>query len=312
MPEAQPAEAARSRRSTDLKTADSGRIRSSLREALLQSRNQDGTWPYMSGKQGRLEPTCWALLGLGRADGRGPDLDVLKGWRRRESWLIDVDGAPPNQAFNGFAGVTFLAQPHGQDLVAPLATRVIEAKGVRFPSSDIIQLDASLQAWSWVDGTASWVEPTAWCLLFLKKYVKSSAAPAASERISVGERLLLDRACVDGGWNYGNTKVFGKDLWPYVPTTALALMAMQDRRSDPVIQRSLAQLQKDVASERSMSALALTIICLRVFGMTQAQVQRDLYALVERNQTQWRDNLLGVAMALYALEPGRGADAFAL
>jgi hypothetical protein len=156
------------------------------------------------------------------------------------------------------------------------------------------------------------VEPTAWCLLFLKKYVKSSATPAASERISVGERLLLDRACVDGGWNYGNTKVFGKDLWPYVPTTALALMAMQDRRSDPIIQRSLAQLQKDVASERSMSALALTIICLRVFGMTQPQVQRDLYALVERNQTQWRDNLLGVAMALYALEPGREADAFAL
>jgi hypothetical protein len=295
-----------------VKTADSGRIRSSLRDALLESRTHDGTWPYISGKQGRLEPTCWALLALGRADGGGPDLEALKGWRRRENWLIDVDGAPPNQAFNGFAGVTCLAQPHGRDLIARLAARVIEAKGARFPSSDVIRLDASLQAWSWVDGTASWVEPTAWCLLFLKKYVKFAPAPAAAERISVGERLLLDRACVDGGWNYGNTKVFGKDLWPYVPTTALALMAMQDRRMEPVIQQSLAQLEKDVASERSMSALALTIICLRVFGIPQGQVQRDLYALVERNQTQWRDNLLGVAMALYALEPGQGADAFAL
>ena len=87
---------------------------------------------------------------------------------------------------------------------------------------------------------------------------------------------------------------------------------MQDRRSDPVIQRSLEQLEKDVASERSTSALALTIICSRVFGIPQAQVQHDLYVIVERNQTQWRDNLLGIAMALYALEPGRGPDAFAL
>ena len=30
--------------------------------------------------------------------------------------------------------------------------------------------DGSLQAWSWVDGTFSWVEPTAWCLLLLKKW----------------------------------------------------------------------------------------------------------------------------------------------
>ncbi|HEX5108478.1 MAG TPA: hypothetical protein VFV95_08535 [Vicinamibacterales bacterium] len=293
-------------------STDPARLRSAIREALLESRNRDGTWPYVSGKQARLEPTCWALLALGRAGGRGPDLEVLERWQRRDHWLIDVDGAPPNQAFNGFAALTYLAHPDGRKQISLLAERIIATKAVRFPPSNLIRLDSSLQGWSWVDGTASWVEPTAWCLLFLKQYVKAGSVPAAAERISVGDRLLLDRACTDGGWNYGNSQVFGKDLWPYVPTTALALMAMQDRRSEPIVQRSLEQLQEDVASERSMSALALTIICSRVFGIPQVQVQRDLAALVERNQSRWSDNLLGLAMALYALEPGRGPDAFAL
>jgi hypothetical protein len=311
MPDAQPAVAAGASEAP-VKSADSSRLRSAIREALLKSRNRDGTWPYVSGKQARLEPTCWALLALGRADGRGPDLEVLERWRRRDQWLIDVDGAPPNQAFNGFAGLTYLAHPDGRKPISLLAERVIAAKGTRFPQSKLVRQDSSLQGWSWVDGTSSWVEPTAWCLLFLKKYVKAGPAPAAAERISVGDRLLLDRACADGGWNYGNSQVFGKDLWPYVPTTALALIAMQDRRSEPTVQRGFEQLAKDVASERSMSALALAIICSRIFGNPQAQMQRDLSALAERNQPRWADNLLGLAMALYALEPGLGRDAFAL
>ena len=289
-----------------MKTADSGRIRSSLREALLQSRNQDGTWPYMSGKQGRLEPTCWALLALGRADGRGPDLDVLKGWRRRESWLINVDGAPPNQAFNGFAGVTFLAQPHGQDLIAPLATRVIEAKGVRFPSSDIIQLDASLQAWSWVDGTASWVEPTAWCLLAQKQWSAVPGAVGDRTRIVVAEQMLVDRCCAKGGWNYGNANMLGQDLRPFVPTTALALLSLQDRTSLPEVARSVAFLEREATSERSGTALALALMALRAYGRSTAAVRDALIAQLPT--TLGLGKIASAAMSLYALsEAGRHA-----
>jgi hypothetical protein len=42
----------------------------------------------------------------------------------------------------------------------------------------------------------------------------------------MSERMLLDRRCRDGGWNFGNRRVLGADLPSYPETTALALMAL--------------------------------------------------------------------------------------
>ena len=90
------------------------------------------------------------------------------------------------------------------------------------------------------------------------------------------ERMLLDRACQTGGWNYGGSNVYGQELWAYVPTTALALLAMQDRRDDPVVAKSLQYLQKDAATEKSAPALAVSLICLRVFGIQAASFEQEL------------------------------------
>jgi hypothetical protein len=37
--------------------------------------------------------------------------------------------------------------------------------------------------------------------------------------------MLLDRACVGGGWNSGNSVVYGLPLLPHVEATAIALCA---------------------------------------------------------------------------------------
>ena len=84
----------------------------------------------------------------------------------------------------------------------------------------------SIQAWPWVEGTASWVEPTAWCLLLLKKVRSQSPSPEADERIRVGEQFLFDRVCRDEGWTMATRKSTAR-IWPYVPTTAVALLAMR-------------------------------------------------------------------------------------
>jgi hypothetical protein len=147
------------------------------------------------------------------------------------------------------------------------------------------------------------VEPTAWCLLLLKQCRARGPLVGADDRILVAEQMLADRACRAGGWNYGNANAFGHDLQPYVPTTALALLAMQDRRGMPVVDKALDAIQTNVATERSVISLATAIICLRAHGLGTARWEAELAALVSRDDDQGLSTWdhVGAAAALYAL-----------
>src|SRR5262249_42902645 len=87
--------------------------------------------------------------------------------------------------------------------------------------------DNTLQGWPWIEESFSWVEPTAWCMLAMK--ISSALLPdrERAARIDEAERLLLDRMCQTGGWNYGNSNTLGRELSAHVPTTALALLALR-------------------------------------------------------------------------------------
>ena len=293
---------------------DRGKTVLGLREALLGLRNADGGWGYYPGKTSRLEPTCWALLALAREAGAPLDVTPLQKWPRDAGWLVDATGAPINYAFNALAALTLLQHPGGPALAAPIAAQLLRAKGVRLEQAAQLRQDNSLQAWPWIDQTFSWVEPTSWCLLLLKKLrqVPSSAPnPEANERIEVGERMLIDRACKTGGWNYGGSNVYGQELWAYVPTTALGLLAMQDRRDDPVVTKSLHFLQKDIGTERSAPALALALVCLRVFGVNAESFEQDLHTRLDLSRAL--GSTVALSSSLYALAGTRhGMAAFTL
>jgi hypothetical protein len=72
-----------------------------------------------------------------------------------------------------------------------------------------------------VDNTHSWLEPTALAVLALRRAGKGSAA-----RTRDGQSLIRDRAIRTGGWNYGNSAIFGADLRPQPAPTGLALLAL--------------------------------------------------------------------------------------
>ena len=270
--------------------------------SLRRVRNADGGWPYQAAKRSRIEPTCWALLALGRGDAP-PDTSVFDRWPRKDGWLVDVAGAPTNHAFNAMAALTLLALKAPDALVEGLIALLLESRGIRTRPFQPIKQDGSLQAWSWVDGTLSWVEPTAWSLLLLKQRRAHGPVAGVEERIRVGEQMLVDRACRTGGWNYGNSNAFGQDLYPYVPTTALALLAMQDRRGDPAVIRGLEWLEQGATKERSLVALSLALICLRVFDRP-TETQRQVLATQLANgplRERSGDDVLGLAMAACAM-----------
>ena len=101
-----------------------------------------------------------------------------------------------NYAFHGQALIVLralnLEHAAGNRTLLAALQRV---KGRALPPSTINRQDNSLQAWSWIDGTFSWVEPTAWCLLALKQWSAMPGAVADRTRIVVAEQMLVDRCC---------------------------------------------------------------------------------------------------------------------
>jgi hypothetical protein len=275
-----------------------------LADALCRSRNADGGWGYYLGKASRIEPTCWAASSLSRV--RTSDQNLADGaarWlasrQRPDGLLDDATDASPNLAFNGLAALNIRrAGPWSLEATKRLLAALGRVKGVIAESTTARQNNV-LQGWSWIEGTFSWIEPTSWCLLALKKWPALLRPRERSARIGEAERLLLDRVCMTGGWNYGNSNVLGQELHAYVPTTALALLALQDRREHPSVQKSLEYLVSQRLAEPSGMALSLTSICLRVYGAPAADVDERLAALAERHA--FFNNLHVAAMALYSL-----------
>jgi hypothetical protein len=284
-------------------------------ETLVAGANPDGGWAYYPGHASRLEPTCWALLALlAHPSTAGSDmsahLDFLLRSRRSDGLLLEHavgEENRPNLAFNGFLALLLLAERRlvSDTFRTALLSALIADKGVQFPASSINRQDNTLQGWAWIDSTFSWVEPTCWCLLALKKAVLTS--PGARARIRDGERLLVDRCCAAGGWNYGNANMLGQDLRPYVSTTALGLLAMQDRRQEPCVVRSLEYLVRHRLSEGSAMALALALISLRVLGVPAEDVESGL--LSQWDRTAFLGNHHLIAIALYSLTGGPSVDA---
>jgi hypothetical protein len=202
-----------------------------------------------------------------------------------------------NLGFNGLLGVMLSAiAPTAPELPA-LWQSLIAARGIKLPQVESNRQDNSLQGWPWVPGTFSWVEPTALCLLALK--CGRPRPPGSAPIIAEADRLLLDRVCSTGGWNYGTSNVMGQSLDAHTPPTALALLALGDRGNDEPVKRSLQFLATTRLDERSGLALGLTCICLGRFGVPTDDVVDALSEAWKRSS--FIGNLHVTAVVLYAL-----------
>ena len=256
-------------------------------EILKATQNPDGGWGYFPGKPSWLEPTAYAMLAL--AGER--DAAVDRGWNLLRSWQR------PDGAFRPCAAVD---EPHwSTSLVVTLAcmTGVIDEafqSGLRWLLSSsgvegrpffrlvhwlrpsIVELDPSLSGWPWEVGATSWVEPTAHALMALRCAAKTVRRTDLAGRIAVTERMLLDRRCRDGGWNFGNRRVLGADLPSYPETTALALMALNGHAA---VRWGAALDGVDRAWRQTRSPLArawLSSCLLMYHGMRPEAADRDV------------------------------------
>jgi len=283
--------------------------RTELEDRLGRGLGPEGGWGYYDGKTARLEPTAW--MALARTPYRDAAAARLQHWPEWDGVLLERTGGNANYAFHGLALLAL--QARGVDHASGTAALVEGIQRVKGNRLDVSEpngrQDNTLQAWSWIPGTFSWVEPTACCLLALKKWA-ANGGHADRSRVNEAERLLANRTCVGGGWNYGNSDVLGKNLHPYLPTTALALLALQDRRDLDLVWRSLDYLEANATSERSAVALALTMIALRIYGRDVRPAESAL--LAQLPTTLALGNRVALALAAYALDRDQSYAAFTL
>lgn len=236
-------------------------------ETLLDSANADGGWGYRPGLRSSAEPTalgCLALEAWQVAPARWQrGLAVLTQLQGSNGGVRVVANVPGRNWPTGLAVLAWLNagsenQPRYASPVRRALSWLITARGRRAPeATDLFGHDTSLQAWSWVDGTHSWVEPTAYALLALH-----AAGFAQHPRVHEGVQLLLDRTLPDGGWNYGNTRVLGNTLRPFPVTTGIVLTALAGQRRETRIDASLRYLSDAFTSLRSPMSIGWTLIGL--------------------------------------------------
>jgi hypothetical protein len=292
---------------------------------LVKAQNPDGGWGSIKGRHSNTEATSMALLALGALHeiSLSATLEGGKNWFARRQ---KPDGSwPLNDASQEGSWTTALAVlaleyfPQQTDRVEKAARWVLGQRGSKLGllaeavlwwtgKSDVNEIDRSLVGWSWTPGAFSWVEPTSYALIALKKIRSRLAGSNINERIQQGEMMIYDRMCEGGGWNYGSNKILGVTLRPFPEVTAVALIALQDRAAEKANQLSLQALQTMMREVDSGLALGWGTICLAVYGIEVAEWQKQI---VKRfGVTSFLGETKTMALSLLAL--GEGPEAFRL
>jgi hypothetical protein len=280
-------------------------------EFLLKADDPKGGWPYQPGTQPSPEPTCLSLMALAglreTTAAREAAIRWLESRMNSDGALTLVEDNQPHWSTSLMVIALSRLGVRG-DLRDKAVPWLLAWKGEKVAPTKEITLNGALQGWPWASGTFSWVEPTSYAMLALKLTGHSRHA-----RVAEAERLLLDRVCEDGGWNYGNRIIYGATFQGFPSTTALAALALQDSAvARPVVERGLAFLKRGMQSHQSALTLSLAILCFQVFSKPVAPL---VAALKSRQQSDgsWRQQVHLTALAALALQAADGgANVFAL
>ena len=134
----------------------------------------------------------------------------------------------------------------------------------RDPEQDdsVVAHDPSLHGWPWIYNTHSWVSPTTHAMLAL-----IVTGQGDHERVQEGADMLINRQLPHGGWNYGNTFVWGQELRPFPETTGMTLNALAGQVPRSRISHSLDYLLLQLPRLQTPVALGWTLLGLAAWNI---------------------------------------------
>lgn len=284
-------------------------IHAVLVEELLSRRGNSAGWGHHRGcGQYSAEATALATLaGWQRLDALARTA-ILDSWKSRQlpdgGW---TSIAPLSSAGNWPTAIiaNTLAQVAPQHPSLPKALRSLVAAEpgeafwlwrLRFRTTDTqVRFDPSKYGWSWVSDSVSWVIPTAGVILALERgrHLRLIRGREVERRLALGCSMLLDRMCPGGGWNAGNSVVYGVALAPHIDATSLALAGLRFHYRLPEVRQSFSWLL--AADCSSAFSLACKILALQSY----ADVRSNARPALEAAQAK---------LALLTQEPAQIAD----
>ena len=286
---------------------------SSLAETLRSRQMKSGGWAYFDSVQESLEATCLAELALAperQANSSAAIRFLLKAQLSDGGWpafLGDSEGSWTTAlalcTLNSTGDFTAAREKAFRWLYAERGREGHWFWRWKFKTADRnVHFDPDKFGWPWISGSASWVIPTAFSIIAIEQFTVCNRSEESEKRIHLGVEMLLDRECVDGGWNSGNSLVYGVPLRPHVEATAIALLALQDEQRTEMVQKSLSWLRQNAASVDSVSSLAWCILTLFVYQEPIGGLKNRLATIISDGR-DIRNNAT-LAAALLALKCG--------
>jgi hypothetical protein len=290
-----------------------GVVLSSVSAELSRRQLPAGGWAALqSSVQTSLESTCLATLAIG-----SDDSDQA---RLAQEFLVRVQN--PNGSRPAFFGddqdgawVTSLAAIVLRDVATAILARLsgidwlmkCEGKEANWfwrwkclSADRHVLFDPDKFGWPWVPDTCSWVVPTAFAILALSQVPCSCGGlEDIPLRVDLGIEMLMDRACPGGGWNAGNGVVYGSTLAPHADDTAIALLALNNRTQQTVVQAGLKWLERTAQTLTAPWSLAWAILALAAHGRAVGPLMTTLMTLPDLTGNDDTCTLALVCLAVY-------------
>jgi hypothetical protein len=271
---------------------------------------------FASNPHGRYLPesTCWAILALS-GDFNNRDLIMRARARLAADQLPDgrVCISPDHPEIYWPTSLAVFAwdrSPEYQKNQALATHFLMTSSGTYYqrkagsPSAH----DPSIKGWSWIAGTHSWVEPTGLAMMALK-----ISGYGRHARVKEATRLLLDRQLPHGGWNYGNTLLFGQELRPMPLSTGIGLSALKDETPRETIQRSITYLQSQVINLHTPRSLGWSLLGLASWQAQPESAPSLIHDCLKRQDRYGVYDTSSLALLLVAFKsPGGIEDIFSV
>jgi len=277
-------------------------------EELLKRRLPDGGFALYEKESHRPDPTAWAIMALDAADADG---DIVKQARGRLAADQHEDGRvsvfrPFAAAFwpTSLAVLAWQGAREFQQFQNPAIDFLLETTGTHDQPDPAWQgHDTTILAWPWIEGTHSWAEPTALALLALK-----TAGCEEHRRVREAIRMAMDRQLPGGGWNYGNTVIFGKKLRPTPNATGMLLHTLSGVVEQNRVQASIDYLHTRVPGVRTPLSLGWALLGLGSWAGYPPDGRSWLMECLERQDYYGSYDTCQISLLLLAYLSGDGHE----